>query len=157
AFRAVMTSRERPALLVIEDMHVADSASLEVTRQALTMPAPGAELLVLTMRPEGLPPPHVDAVIALDDLAGNDLRTMITDRLGGAATPLAIATVFARSGGNPLFVEELAQAVRDADAGEDVPATARDVVSARVDRLPPKAKTALRFASVLGGGVRTRL
>jgi len=55
--------------------------------------------------------------------------------------------VFARSGGNPLFVEELAQAVRDAGPrGEDVPATARDVVSARVDRLPIKAKTALRYA-----------
>src|SRR5205807_1875808 len=80
------------------------------------------------------------------------------DRLGAAATPLAIATVFARSGGNPLFVEELAQAVRDAGPrGEDVPATARDVVSARIDRLPIKAKTALRYASVLGGTVRTRL
>lgn len=66
--------------------------------------------------------------------------------------------MLARSGGNPLFVEELAQAVRDAGpAGEDVPASARDVVSARVDRLPPKARTALRYASVLGGTVRARL
>ena len=158
AFRTVMTSRERPALLVIEDIHLADSASLEVTRQALAMPAPGAELLVLTARPEGPPPPPADAVIALDDLSGAELRALITDRLGDAAAPLAIATVLARSGGNPLFVEELAQAVRDAGAaGEDVPATARDVVSARVDRLPPKAKTALRYASVLGGTVRARL
>ena len=158
AFRTVMTSREQPALLVIEDIHLTDSASLEVMRHALAMPAPGAELLVLTTRPEGPPPPAVDGVIALSDLAGADLRALITDRLGDAASPLAIATVFARSGGNPLFVEELAQAVRDAgSAGEDVPATARDVVSARVDRLPVKAKTALRFASVLGGTVRARL
>ena len=56
----------------------------------------------------------------------------------------------------PLFVEELAQAVRDA-GGEDVPATARDVVSARVDRLRAKARTALRFAAVLGGRVRPHL
>ncbi len=157
-FRTLMTSRERPALLVIEDIHVIDSPSLEVMRHALAMPAAGAELLILTARPEGAPPPAVDAVIALDDLSGADLRALITDRLGDAATPLAIATVFARSGGNPLFVEELAQAVRDAGPrGEDVPATARDVVSARVDRLPLKAKTALRYASVLGGMVRTRL
>jgi tetratricopeptide (TPR) repeat protein/tRNA A-37 threonylcarbamoyl transferase component Bud32 len=157
-FRTLMTSRERPALLVIEDIHVIDSPSLEVMRHALAMPAAGAELLILTARPEGAPPPEVDAVIALDDLSGADLRALITDRLGDAATPLAIATVFARSGGNPLFVEELAQAVRDAGPrGEDVPATARDVVSARVDRLPLKAKTALRYASVLGGTVRTRL
>ena len=157
AFRTLMTSRERPALIVVEDIHLADSASLEAMRQALAMPASGAELLVLTTRPEGPPPPPVDAVLALGDLAGADLRALIADRLGDAATPAAVATVLARCGGNPLFIEELAQAVRDAGAAEDVPATARDVVSARVDRLPAKAKTALRFASVLGGTVRTRL
>ncbi|HMG22168.1 MAG TPA: protein kinase [Kofleriaceae bacterium] len=157
-FRTIMTSRERPALTIVEDVHLADSASLEVMRHTLAMPAAGPELLVLTTRPEGPPPPAVDAAIALDDLAGPDLRALIVDRLGDAASPMAIATVLARSGGNPLFVEELAQAVRDAGAGgEDVPASARDVVSARVDRLPVKAKTALRYASVLGGTVRARL
>ncbi|MGH9886523.1 MAG: AarF/UbiB family protein, partial [bacterium] len=100
----------------------------------------------------------VDSVLTLGDLAGADLRALIADRLGDAATPTAIAAVLARGGGNPLFVEELAQAVRDAGPrGEDVPASARDVVSARIDRLSPKAKTALRFAAVLGGAVRARL
>src|SRR5262249_5960418 len=108
-------------------------------------------------RPEG-PLPTADGVLALGDLAGSDLRALIADRLGDAATPRAIAAVLARGGGNPLFIEELAQAVREAGAaGEDIPATARDVVSARTDRLPPKAKTALRFASVLGRTVRVRL
>jgi tetratricopeptide (TPR) repeat protein len=153
-----MATRERPALTIVEDVHLADSASLEVMRHTLAMPGAGAELLVLTTRPEGPPPPAVDGVLALGDLAGPELRALITDRLGDAATPLAIATVLARCGGNPLFIEELAQAVRDAGAaGEDVPASARDVVSARVDRLPVKARTALRFASVLGGTVRARL
>lgn len=69
-FRTVMTSRERPALTIVEDIHLADSASLEVMRHTLAIPAHGPELLVLTTRPEGPPPPAVDAVIALDDLAG---------------------------------------------------------------------------------------
>jgi serine/threonine protein kinase/tetratricopeptide (TPR) repeat protein len=158
SFRTVFTSRERPALTIVEDIHLADSASLEVLRHTLAMPAQGAELLVLTARPEGPPPPDSDAVLVLGDLVGNDLRALAADRLGDAASARTIATVLARSGGNPLFIEELAQAVRDAGAaGEDIPATARDVVSARLDRLPPKAKTALRFASVLGGSVRVRL
>jgi len=158
AVRAAVTSPSSPALTVVEDIHLADTASVEVVRHMLAMPAIGPELLVLTARPEGPPPPAVDAVITLGDLVGTDLRTLIADRLGAAATPKAIATVLARAGGNPLFVEELAQAVRDAGAaGEDVPATARDVVSARIDRLPAKAKAALRFASVLGGRVRARL
>src|SRR5262249_13232196 len=83
------------------------------------------------------------------------LRALIADRLGDAATPLNIAAVISRGGGNPLFIEELAQGVRE--AGDDVPATARDGVAARVDRLSPKAKAALRLAAVLGGTVRARL
>jgi serine/threonine protein kinase/tetratricopeptide (TPR) repeat protein len=158
AFRAVLTSRERPALTVVEDIHLADSASVEVLRHTLAMPAHGPELLVLTTRPEGPPPPAVDLVLAIGDLVGNELRTLIADRLGAAATPMAIAAVLGRGGGNPLFIEELAQAVRDAGAGgEDVPASARDVVSARIDRLPAKAKTALRAAAVIGGAIRVRL
>jgi len=157
-FRTVMTSRERPALTVVEDIHLADSASVEALRHTLGVPAPGPELLVLTARPEGPPPPTVDVVLTLGDLVGNELRALISDRLGDAATPMTIAAVLGRGGGNPLFIEELAQAVRDAGAGgEEVPASARDVVSARTDRLSPKAKTALRFASVLGGSVRVRL
>jgi tetratricopeptide (TPR) repeat protein len=156
AFRTI--SRDRPALTVVEDIHLADSASLEALRHTLAMPAYGPELLVLTARPEGLPPMATDVVLAIGDLVGDELRALVIDRLGDAATPLAIATVLARGGGNPLFVEELAQAVRDAGAaGEDVPASARDVVSARIDRLAPRAKAALRFASALGGTVRARL
>ncbi|HET9485305.1 MAG TPA: hypothetical protein VFO79_15190, partial [Xanthomonadales bacterium] len=103
-------------------------------------------------------PPPVDATITIRDLVGGELRALIADRLGDQATPFNIAAVLARGGGNPLFVEELAQAVREAGAsGDDVPASARDVVSARIDRLSPKARTALRFAAVLGMTVRVRL
>ncbi len=148
----------RPLLTVVEDIHYADGASLEVLRHSLAAPAQGAELLVLTARPDGPPPPAVDAVIALGDLAGPDLRALITDRLGDAATPHNIAAVIARGGGNPLFAEELAQAVRDAGSAADkVPATARDVIAARVDRLPQTGKNALRLAAVMGGRVRARL
>jgi serine/threonine protein kinase/tetratricopeptide (TPR) repeat protein len=154
AFRMAKLETE-PMLTVIEDLHLADGASLEVLRHTLAVSAPGPELLVLTARSDGPPPPPVDAVIEVGDLVGGELRALISDRLGDAATPLNIAAVLARGGGNPLFVEELADAVRE--AGDDVPATARDVIAARVDRLSAKAKAALRFAAVLGGMLRARL
>ncbi|HEU4610609.1 MAG TPA: AAA family ATPase, partial [Kofleriaceae bacterium] len=154
-FRTAMVDRDRPLLTVIEDIHLADAASLEVLRHTLAVTALGPELLLLTARPEGAQPPIVDLVLPVGDLVGAELRALIADRLGDAATPVNVAAVIARGGGNPLFVEELAQAVRE--AGEDVPATARDVIAARVDRLTPKAKIALRFAAVLGGTVRARL
>jgi len=155
AFRATVADRAKPQLTIIEDIHLADSASLEVLRHTLAVPQSGPELLVLTTRPEGPAPPPVDVVLMIGDLVGGELRALISDRLGDAASPLNIAAVIARGGGNPLFIEELAQAVRE--AGDDVPASARDVVAARIDRLSAKAKSALRFAAVLGGTIRVRL
>jgi len=155
AFRAAMADRHKPQLTIIEDVHLADSASLEVLRHTLAVQQAGPELLVLTGRPEGPPPPPVDVVLTIGDLVGGELRALIADRLGDAASPLNIAAVLARGGGNPLFIEELAQAVRE--AGDDVPASARDVVAARIDRLSAKARAALRFAAVLGGTIRIRL
>jgi tetratricopeptide (TPR) repeat protein len=155
-FRAAMTDRHRPLLTVVEDVHLADGPSLEVLRHALALPTAGPELLVMTARPEGPAPPAVDAVLEVGDLVGGELRALIADRLGDAATPLNIATVLARGGGNPLFAEELAQAVREHGDGE-VPASARDVVAARIDRLTPRAKHALRLASVMNGTVRARI
>lgn len=155
AFRAVMADRTRPQLTVIEDVHLADGASLEVLRHTLAVPASGPELLVLTARPEGATPPAVDVVLPVGDLVGSELRALVADRLGAAATPMNIATVLARGGGNPLFIEELAQAV--SEAGGEAPASAREVVAARIDRLSAKAGATLRFAAVLGGTIRIRI
>jgi len=44
------------------------------------------------------------------------------------------------------------------EQGEDeVPATARDVIAARVDRLTPSAKSVLQYAAVAGAGTRARI
>ncbi|MBS1118124.1 MAG: serine/threonine protein kinase with repeat [Deltaproteobacteria bacterium] len=157
-FRGAIAQPGHALCTVIEDVHQADSASLEVLRHLLAVPAQGAELLVLTARPEGADAPVVDAAITIGDLVGGELRALIADRLGDVATAVNIAAVLARSGGNPLFIEELAQAVRDAGPdGEEVPSSAREVVSARIERLSAQARAALHFASVLGGTVRVRL
>jgi tetratricopeptide (TPR) repeat protein len=156
AFRETMLGGA--ALTIIEDIHLGDTASLEVMRHTLAVTAQGPELLLLTSRGDHSPAPPVDAVITVGDLVGAELRTLIADRLGEAATPYNIAAVIARGGGNPLFIEELARAVREAgEGGEDVPASARDVVVARIERLSPRARTTLRFASVFGGTLRARL
>ncbi|MEO8844201.1 MAG: protein kinase [Kofleriaceae bacterium] len=157
-FREAMTDPKRPLITVIEDVHLGDGPSLEVLRHTLVMPTTGPELLILTARPEGAAPPTVDAMVEVGDLVGAELRALIADRLGDVSTPLNIAAVIARGGGNPLFVEELAQAVREGgDDGGEIPASARDVVAARVDRLTARAKAALRLASVMGGTVRARI
>ena len=144
----------RPQIVVIEDLHLADGPSLDVLRTGRG--EGGAELLLATSRPEPTHLPRFDAVIELGDLVGGDLRALVVDRLGDAASPVAVAAVIARAGGNPLFVEEVAAAIRE--QGEDeVPATARDVIAARVDRLSPPAKSVLQYAAVAGAGARARI
>ena len=158
-FRTALADRARPLLTIVEDVHLGDRASLEVLRHVLAVPQAGPELLVLTTRPDGPTPPAADLVVSLGDLVGDERHALVADRLGEAATPARIATVLARGGGNPLFIEELARAVREAGSATDagVPASARDVVAARIDRLSPTAKAAVRFAAVLGDPVRIRL
>jgi tetratricopeptide (TPR) repeat protein/tRNA A-37 threonylcarbamoyl transferase component Bud32 len=154
-FRTALRAAGRPLVTVAEDLHLADAASLEVLALTLASPAPGAELLLATARPDAAGLPGFDEVITLDDLVGAELDDLVNDRLREAASPATVAAVIERAGGNPLFIEEVAAAVRE--AGPDVPATAQDVLAARFDRLSPAAKTLLQHAAVLGGTIRARL
>ena len=61
-----------------------------------------------------------------------------------------------RASGNPFFIEELAAAVREHGAAE-VPANAREVIVARVDRLPASTKATLQRAAVIGPTCRSRI
>ncbi len=153
-FRLALADRDRPLLMILEDLHLADSASLEVLRHALAIPQHGPELLVLTARPDG-PIAPADVAISIDELSGGDLRQLVADRLVDHATPAAVAAVIARAGGNPLFVDELARAIRE--GGGELPASAREVIMQRYERLTAGAQAVLRFAAVLGDRARVRL
>jgi DNA-binding CsgD family transcriptional regulator len=74
--------------------------------------------------------------------------------LGGAPDADFVAAVARRSGGNPFFVAELARA---RTAGLRVPAAARDVVRARIRRLPEPCRALLGAAAVLGRDVDAAL
>ncbi len=145
----------RPRVVVVEDLHLADTASVAVLRDWIFTAPDRGELVLATARPDHASFPS-DVTIELSDLGGEELRALCADRLAEAASPAAIAAVIARAGGNPLFVEEVAAAVGEAGAAE-APASARDVIAARVARLPAAAKTVLQYAAVAGDGVRARI
>lgn len=145
----------RPRVVVIEDLHLADTTSVAILRDWIFSAADRGELVLATARPDHPSFPS-DVIVELGDLAGDELRTLCADRLADAANPAAIAAVIARAGGNPLFVEELAAAVSEA-GGTEAPPSARDVIAARVARLPPPAKAVLQYAAVAGDGVRARI
>lgn len=138
ALRDELTTGARPTVLVLEDLHWADEATLDVlaylTRRIATLPA----IVVLTYRDDEVPADH-----PLHRLLGLAARVAPVIRLHPARLSLtAVRTLSAAAGldadrlfgitsGNPYFVTE----VIASGEGEGVPLTIADAVQARLSRL----------------------
>jgi DNA-binding CsgD family transcriptional regulator len=144
-----------PAVVIAEDAHWSDGASLELLR-FLTRRIDGLRLLVVvTYRDDEIGPDH-PLRLTLGDLA----TSPTVHRLG--LLPLsqaAVAQMAAPSGrdpialhrltgGNPFFLTE----VLSAD-GETTPSTVVDAVLARAARLSPEARAVLDVAAVIGSPI----
>ncbi len=158
AMRSVRRSIRGPVLWVVEDLHLADMTSSEALRSALRATDPGVtDLVVLTSRGPLDGMPAGTERIELGDLEEPERGELIADRLAEAASPEAVNAVARRARGNPLFIEELAGAVRVAGQSGDVPAGVRDVRIARVDRLAAPTRATLQHAAVVGPVFRSRI
>jgi tetratricopeptide (TPR) repeat protein len=143
-----------PMLLVLEDVHWADEATLDILRY-LGRRLAGAELMILaTFRSEELSRDHPLTVV-LGDLATlpGVIRMQlpplsaagVRQLLDAAGSDLDARAIFQRTSGNPFYVTEVLAA-----GSERVPATVRDAVLARVSRLSPAAQEVAGVTSVLG-------
>ena len=148
----------RPTVVVVEDVHWADDATLDairyLSRRIGTVPA----VLVLTYREE-----DVDAAHPLRRILGG-LGGRTVERI--APAPLSVAAIRALSGvpqrqaveihritrGNAFFVTEVLDAT-----GDGVPATVRDAVLARVGRLPLAARRLAERLAVVPSRAEHRL
>ena len=152
---------ERPTLLILEDVHWADEATLELVR-FLGRRLDGMPLLVLaTFRDDEVGPgdpltrllgdlatvPYVDRM-HLPTLTADAVARLVTQ----AGSPLDANALHRRTGGNPFFVTEVL-----AGGATDVPSTVRDAVLARVADLSPAARDVLHAAAVLGPGASLAL
>lgn len=143
-----------PSVLVLEDVHWADHATLDsvtvVGRRIGTLPA----LLVVTYRAGEAPPGHplhaALGAIRRDDLVLLELlplsRNAVAALAGGDADQLYAAT-----GGNPFYVTEL---LASRDAAEAPPSVA-SAVSARVARLDGPARRLVELVSAVPNRVST--
>ena len=146
----VTVAEEAGLVLVLDDVQWADADSLALLGHVTREVTRGRLLVVVTVRPAERDLALGGLVI---ELFGWD-DAEVGAALGGVPDPDFVAAVARRSGGNPFFVGELARA---GTAGLRVPAAARDVVRARIRRLPEPCRALLGAAAVLGRDVDVAL
>ncbi len=143
-------SLRQPFVVVVEDVHWADRSTLELLRHLIRRLSRYPVALILTFRPEFVPPwPSRPAIksLALDRLPARDIQRLAIAALKGDGDEEA-HQIAERSDGIPLFAIELARSRREDDAGE-VPTALRALLRSRLDRTGPARKTA-ELASAIG-------
>ncbi|MBO3747648.1 AAA family ATPase [Streptosporangiaceae bacterium NEAU-GS5] len=157
-FDALLRGMGEVSVVVIEDAHWADEATVDLLRFLGRRIRNTRSLLLVTYRDDTLPARH-PLRVALGELAG--LRT--TRRIGlaplspGAVSALAEGSgidageLYRLTNGNPFYVTEVVRSGR-----RTVPASARDAVLARVAALDDAARETLEVAALLGTRIELR-
>lgn len=139
--------------IVIEGLHNADPSTIELVNKALSEGLGRGVFLILTMRPDAnLAIVDPDDIVQLSPLSGEETRELLA-ALSPESQPVA-DDLIVRSGGNPLFLKELAQA-HDESGGRVVPGGLRDVLMARLDAAGDLELA--QVASVLGSTIDMHL
>ncbi|MFI7544084.1 AAA family ATPase [Actinoplanes sp. NPDC049599] len=157
AHRAVRALRSAGHLvLVVEDLHWADAASIGLLR-LLCRELSGSRLLVIgTSRPAALDELPAVEVLRLEPWEAPAVGAYLAQEAGPAVHPSWVAAVHRLSGGNPLYVRELTRQLSREDrlrhpAGRmDVPAELRRLVGRRTAQLSAGCRELLGGAAALG-------
>ena len=147
-------SDQQPLLYIVEDAHWIDPSTLEVLELVADRAPSWRILILITYRPEFVPPwsnePHV-TVHPLSRLSPQTCAIVMDSVTGGKALPdEVVEQIVAKTDGVPLFVEELTKTVIESGLLEDrgdryeisgplqklaIPTTLHDSLMARLDRL----------------------
>lgn len=140
----------KPTVLVFEDVHWADAATLDLLKYLGRRIRPLPTLILLTYRDDELDEGHALWSV-LGNLPADVIRHVPLEPLSEAAVAhlagragRSVERIHAQTGGNPFYVTELLAAPPGS-----VPATVRDATLARAMRLSPEARAVLEFCSVL--------
>ena len=166
--------------MVLDDMHWADPASVDLWQYHLSLVDEIPILLLFSFRPERQSPawrikqtaetdyPHRYTEIALTPLSDEDRDLLFGNLLNFSdASPQLRQMILAKTGGNPLFLEELMRSLIDTGAiTQDgnglawragtkieelpIPETLQSLITARIDRLGDSARRTLQLSSVIG-------
>ena len=161
-------SRRAPVVLVLEDLHWIDEPSQELLEMAIARLNRARVMILLSHRPEYRPQWRTEAAVTqvhLRPLLEDDVLRISRSLAGGALPDELEARILAKAEGSPFFVEEITRslveegflstgdgAVRLTRPVDEIliPGSVREVIAARLDRLPAAAKHVAQLAAVLG-------
>ena len=169
----LLQERRTPLLIIVEDVHWIDVETKLILQRVLHRLGGVRIFVITTQRSEGdLADPGLLRLdlSALDDMASQEML----DRLMGRDVTLQSIRkrIVAKAQGNPLFLEELVQALADTrrlegEPGDyrlskpaeriEIPQTIQTVLAARIDRLDGMPKTLLQTSAVIGADVSVAL
>lgn len=154
-FRAVLDALQRASnanVLVGEDAHWTDEASLDFVRFLGRRIGATRTLAIITFRDDGLDPYHplrrlIGDLATEPNVSRLALPGLSLDAIRALADGTGIdpTALHARTSGNPFFVSEIIAA-----GGDDIPPSIRDAVFARASRLPEECRALLDVVAVIG-------
>ncbi|GAB1818258.1 AAA family ATPase [Herbidospora sp. RD11066] len=173
-FRAA--AARRPLVVVVDDLHWADPASLQLFSH-LAESLPDRTVLMGTLRGHApTPSPHVRHMLAavarqdrhrrvvLGPLGPAEVAELVRQETGRSPSAGVARNIQARTEGNPLFVRELARFLAEENHLSDpaaaqvaVPSTVRDIVRDRTSRLDDGDRRLVEIAALMGRDIDTRL
>ena len=150
-----------PRLLVFEDLHWCDGASMDLLIETAEAVQDLPGLLLFAFRPDEpvserlrrwMAGEHPDrsTEIVLTPLAADASGALIDQLVPEGASDAVRAEILERTEGNPLFLEEFAAAVPTEGGEREIPATLQALITARLDTLDDEARRTLQLASVIG-------
>jgi class 3 adenylate cyclase/tetratricopeptide (TPR) repeat protein len=152
-----LLARERPLLVVLEDVHWAEPTLLDLVEHVSRWSRDAPILLLCVARPELLEErPQWEGVHVRLEPLSQDEATQLLDALdaGGILSPELRGRVAEVAQGNPLYAEQLvamlADEARSAVELVTLPPTIQALLTARLDRLDPAEREVLQRAAVVG-------
>ena len=148
---AALSNLPPGSLLVFEDVHWADHASLDLLKFIVRRIAPLRLLIVLTYRPDELGPDHPLASLLGDLPPGKTTRLALQPLTEHAVAALAAPAgrdgkqLYRVTAGNPFFLSEILAHPEDP---KGLPSSVRDAVLARVSRVSQRGRQALDALSI---------
>jgi class 3 adenylate cyclase/tetratricopeptide (TPR) repeat protein len=153
-------ARERPLIVVVDDIHWAEPTFLDLIEYATTFAQAPILFLclarpdLLDVRPEwGIPRPNA-TLLALGALSESEAEVLVELLLSGPELTEPLRTrILTAAEGNPLFVEQMLALAREAGPGEEelvVPPTIQALLAARIDRLDSGERAVAERASIEG-------